>query len=103
MSLNIFLVTGCMLLVIKLATAADFSWLWVVGTMFAPFWLILGCIATVVALVLATVCLVMALAIVAAPFFFMWLGWSEYQDHRRWIKRKAMFAEMQRQLTSTKT
>ena len=90
----IFLLTGCILLVIKLATAATFSWLWVFGTMFAPFWIIMGCIATVVAIVLAVVCLLVTVAIAAVPFWLIWLGWSKYKDHRCWTKRKALIAEI---------
>lgn len=99
-SSTIFLVTGCVLLVIKLATAATFSWLWVFGTMFFPFWLIVGLILAVIALVLAVVCLLVAVAIAAVPFWLCWLGWGKYKDHRRWEQRKAILAEMQKRATA---
>jgi hypothetical protein len=95
-SSTIFLLTGCILLVIKLATVAEFSWLWVFGTMFFPFWLIVGFILTVIALVLAAVCLVIAIGVAIAPFWLCWVLWRKYQDNRKWALRKALIAEMQR-------
>lgn len=95
-SSTIFLITGCMLLVLKLAAVSEFSWLWVFGTMFFPFWLIVGAILTVIAVVLAVVCLIVAVIIAAVPFWLCWVGWSKYRDNRRWKLRKALIAEMQR-------
>jgi hypothetical protein len=57
----LFTITGCVLLVIKLVTAASFSWWWVWGVMFAPLWIVLGILGCILAIVLA-------IAIVALPF-----------------------------------
>lgn len=96
-SSTIFLLTGCVLLVTKLATAATFSWLWVFGAMFAPFWLIIGLILTVIALVIAAVCVVIAVGIVVVP---IWYACSKIQDWRRNQLRAALRAEMQRRIAA---
>lgn len=96
-SSTIFPLAGCILLVIKLATAATFSWLWVFGTMFFPFWLIVGFILTVIALVLAAVCVVIAVGIVAVP---VWFGLSMIQDWRRNRLLAALRAEMEKKLAA---
>jgi hypothetical protein len=73
----IFTLTGCVLLVIKLATAASFSWWWVWGIMFAPLWILLGVLAILGAVLLAGI-------FVVAPFAGIWFIWQLIKEKNQY-------------------
>ena len=75
----LFTLTGLILLVIKLTTAATFSWWWVFGVMFFPMWAALAIIATILGILLAIVAIAIVVALICLPFWLGHQAWTSWQ------------------------
>jgi uncharacterized membrane protein len=73
----LFTLAGLILLIVKLTTAATFSWWWVFGVMFFPLWVVLAIIVTILGICLAIVAIALAAAIICLPF---WLGYHAWES-----------------------
>jgi len=97
---SIFLITGCVLLIAKLTSFPLLSWLWVFGTMFFPFWFILGLIVGIIGIVIGLAAIVATLILIAAPFWFIVFVWKQYKVHRHLAACRAMLVERQKRIAA---
>lgn len=87
---TVFLLTGCLLLVLKLTSVAEFSWFWVFGVMFFPTWLFISIILAILGCCLFAVALIVVIAIIIGLVYF------PYQAINKLLLKKKLLSMKER-------